>query len=62
MRFHKSLLGKFATDIVTDSEGYCYTTVIEWMTECGMDEDDARSAVVEVDHRMILLNTWQLND
>lgn len=59
MRFHKSNLGYAGEDLPCDYDGYCYTTIKEYMRYCGMDREEARDAVEAVKEAQEDLESWQ---
>lgn len=59
MKFHSTNLGKFGRGLSTDSEGYAYTTIREYMRECQMDRDTAREAAERTREASRDLERWQ---
>lgn len=59
MRFHISNLGVYGAGVPSDSEGYAYTTVAEYMTHCHMTREQAEDAVREQQAASEALRRWQ---
>jgi vacuolar-type H+-ATPase catalytic subunit A/Vma1 len=59
MKFHSTTLGKFGRGLSTDQEGYAYTTIREYMRECGYDREYARDAAERSREAIRELERWQ---
>jgi beta-glucosidase-like glycosyl hydrolase len=59
MKFHNSNFGKFGKSLETDDDGYCFTTVKEYMEKCKLSREHAKEAVEAVKAAEEKLNAWQ---
>lgn len=59
MKFHSTNLGKFGKNLITDEEGYAYTTILEYQRECNLDLEEARTAAAESRSAEKELERWQ---